>query len=222
MLQHSDIEPLKVLVKSMVTSLKQDLLDFAIARRACRKHIFKYATIMHEPRRLIDGPLWGPNLFPAALVKATVDSASAVNQNLKARWNLSYKKRSQENVGAPPRAGKKSRGNPQQRGGSSAQYRIPKRPPPQQPQTQQQPQYAVFQPVPSTSQAPQGQQLFVLQPTQSPAFHAPYEQASSSFGPHQSRGGGGFQRRGKGRGTPQARGRGNFQKRGRGRGNPSQ
>ena len=204
----------------MVTSLKQDLFDFAIARRACRPHVFKQATIRHEPRKLIDGSLWGPNLFPAALVQAAIDAAAAANQSLRSRWNLSYKRRFQENVGASTKAGKKPKGTSQARGGGTAQYRIPKRTPPQQ--QQQQPQYAVLQPVPSTSRASQGQPLIVLQPSQSPAFHAPYEQASSFPGFQQPRGGGGSQRRGRGRGNSQARGRGNSQKRVRGRGNTPQ
>ena len=36
MLHHEEIEPLKVLVKSMVSSFRQDLMSFALAKRACR------------------------------------------------------------------------------------------------------------------------------------------------------------------------------------------
>ena len=50
---------LKVLVKSLVNTLKNDLSDFMQARRACRKHVFSSAEIRHEPTRLINGPFWG-------------------------------------------------------------------------------------------------------------------------------------------------------------------
>ena len=55
---------IKVLVKSMVTSLKSDLFDFMLARKACRKHLLLTAEVRHEPTRLINGPIWGVNLFP--------------------------------------------------------------------------------------------------------------------------------------------------------------
>ena len=53
---------LKVLVKSMINPLKNDLSDFMQARRAYRKHVFSSAEISHEPTRLINGPIW-VNLF---------------------------------------------------------------------------------------------------------------------------------------------------------------
>ena len=59
---------LKVLVKSMVSTLRNDLSDFMQARRACRKHVFLSAEVRHEPTRLINGPIWGVNLFPTTLV----------------------------------------------------------------------------------------------------------------------------------------------------------
>ena len=82
MLQNDEYDALNVLVKAMVTSLKQDLFDFVSARRACRRHVFKHATIRHEPKKLIEGSVWGPNLFPAALVKAAIDAAASTNQTL--------------------------------------------------------------------------------------------------------------------------------------------
>ena len=45
MLRQPYFELLKVLVKSMVCSLKHDLLDFALARKACRRHIVQYAKV---------------------------------------------------------------------------------------------------------------------------------------------------------------------------------
>ena len=199
MLKLDEHDVLKVLVKSMLTSLKHDLSDFVLARRACRRHVFKQATVRHEPRKLIDGSIWGPNLFPTALVRATLDAASLSNQSLRERWGLSYKRRNQDqsssqaNPGKRGRGGSRGRGNYQGRGNFLRGYRIPKNP---QPIHQQQPQqYALYQQHPTSSRAPPAQQVFVLQP-QSPAFHAPFEQASSSQGFQQSRGRGGSQRRG--------------------------
>ena len=218
MTTNTDFEALKVLVKGMVTSLKQDLSDFVAARKQCRRHVFKHATIRHEPKKLIEGSVWGPNLFSATDVQAAIDAAAASNQNLRERWNLSYKRRFQEGS-ASSKSGKKAKRSPQAKGGNAGNYRIPKKP--AQQQQPQQAQFAVLQTLPSTSGNPQGPPVFVLQP-QSPAFHAPYEQASSFPGFQQSRGGGGSQRRGGGRGALQARGRGSLQKRGKPRSNPQQ
>ena len=185
-----------------------------MARRNCRRHVFLKAAIRHEPKKLIDGPVWGPNLFPASLVQVTLDSAVSANQSLKSRWNLFFKRKSQETQGSSATVVKKTKKS-LARGGGAAGYRIPKKN-----QPQQQPQFAVLTPAPSTSGAAQG--LVLLQPSQSPAFHAPYEQASSFPGYQFPRGGGGSQRRGKGRGISQARGKGNSQKRGKGRGSSHQ
>ena len=76
---------LKVLVKSMVCSLRHDLFDFMQARRACRKHVFQAAEVCHEPTCLINGPIWGVNLFPTDLVKEAIENASKLNLSLRNR-----------------------------------------------------------------------------------------------------------------------------------------
>ena len=177
------------------------------ARNQCRGHVLKYATIRHEPKKLIEGSVWGPNLFPATEVAAAIDAAATSNQNLRERWNLSYKRRFQDSSGSS-KSGKKAKKTPQAKGGNAGNFRIPKKP--AQQQQPQQAQFAVLQTLPSSSGNPQGPPVIVLQP-QSPAFHAPYEQASSFPGFQQSRGGGGSQRRGGGRGASQFRGRGGLQ-----------
>ena len=217
MLQHEEIEALKVLVKSMVSSIKQDLLDFALARRSCRQHVFKSALIKHEPMKLIDSPIWGPNLFPAQWVQDTLAAAAAANQCLRDRWGLSSKRKSQEGHGPQSKSSKKTRGGSRQKPKGSTSYKIPKVPK----QQHQHPQYAVMQPAPSTSQAAQGQagqQYVFLQP--SPAFHMPYEQQPFHFG--QAATGRGSQRRGGSRVASQGRGKAASQRRGGGRGSAPQ
>ena len=76
---------LKVLVKSMVTSLKNDLADFVQARRTCHKHVLLTTEVRHEPTCLINGPIWGVNLFPTTLVREAIDNASKLNLSLR-RW----------------------------------------------------------------------------------------------------------------------------------------
>ena len=55
MMKDPQVDFLKVIAKSMVTSLHYDLSEFILIRRRLRQHVFKAATIRHEPQRLIDG-----------------------------------------------------------------------------------------------------------------------------------------------------------------------
>ena len=126
MLQHDEIEELKILVKSMVSSLHQDIMDFGLARRTCRRHIFRHAAIMHEPLSLIDSSLWGPSLFPAQLVRDTLEKAAAANQSLRDRLGLSFKRKSQDDASSKSKTSKKKKGSSQQKGSNTSQYRIPK------------------------------------------------------------------------------------------------
>ena len=83
---------IKVILKSMVTTLKQDLLDFGIARRACRSHVFRHASLKHEPQKLVNSLIRGPSLFPEAGIVQTIPRAAATGQSLRYRRGLSPKR----------------------------------------------------------------------------------------------------------------------------------
>ena len=102
---------LKVLVSSMVTNLKNDLVDFIQARRACRKHVFLSATIRHEPNRLITGPIWGVNLFPTPLVREAIDNTSSSNLSLRRRWGMQEKRKFSEGSGPQPKNKRQKKGS---------------------------------------------------------------------------------------------------------------
>ena len=205
--RNSAHEAEKVLAKMLFSTYCQVLLDFALARKKCRTYVFKYASIRHEPIQLIDSSWWGPNFFPAALVDQTLERTAQVNRSLRGRWGLSAKRKS--DVSSSNKSSKRKQSSSQRRGTGTAQYRILKRPHPQQP-----PMYA--QPGPSTSQAAYA--IPPPMPYHSPAYQMPYEQDHSLQ--QQGTRGRGCQRRGKGRGNP--RQRGNSQRRGAGRGHPTQ
>ena len=197
----------KVVAKGMLPSFRQDLMDFGIARRNCRKHILQYARVRHEPVRLINSSLWGPNLFPRAIVSEVIQTATQSNASLRTRWDMPLKRKSQDSVGPQP---KNKRTN--------VQYQIPKI---------QQPQQAVVVPVSPSGQpiqGLQGQQFVVLNTQPSPAYNKRYEkQTFRNPGFQGNRGGrggqwrGGNQRRGQGRGQSRGGGRGLVQARGYGR-----
>ena len=196
----------KVVAKGMLPSFRQDLTDFGIARRNCRKHILQYARVRHEPTRLINSPLWGPNLFPKAIVAEVIHTASQSNTSLRTRWDMPFKRKSQESVGPQP---KNKRAN--------VQY-LP---------NIQQPQQAMVVPVSPSGQpiqGLQGQQFVVLNTQPSPAYNRKYEKQNfrnpGFQGNRGGRGGqwrGGNQRRGQGRGQSRGGGRGLVQARGFGR-----
>ena len=187
---------LKVLVKSMVTTLKNDLVDFMQARRACQKHVFLSAEIRHEPTRLINRSIWGVNLFPTPLVREAIDNASKSNLSLRRRWGMQEKRKFSEGSGPQPK-------NKRQKKGSFCA-----------PQSQQ-PLFQMTLPVSSASPQGQGsrqQQFMIVPSSQSPAFNPAYESQNVSFRvagfiPHR----GGRGRAGRGRGhhqQQQARGQG--------------
>ena len=62
-MQNPDIDMMKVVMKSLLTSLRKDLPDFMTARRDCRRHVLQNATNRHDPKRLIKASLWGDQLF---------------------------------------------------------------------------------------------------------------------------------------------------------------
>ena len=192
--KHPELEFLKVIAKSMVATIRHDLADFVLARRACRKHIFVHATIRHEPTKLIDGSVWGETLFPTALVLETIQEAAKACQNLRQRWGLSFKRKYQEGSGPQPKSTQKKKSK------TPSKFRIPKLP-------QQQvvvPMSATGQPI----QLPPGVQC-VMTPQQSPAYNPSFQDR----GQYRARG---FNSQSRGRrgGGNQARGRG--QNRGRG------
>ena len=192
---------LKVIVKSMVTSLREDLTEYAFLRKACRKHLFLLAEVRHEPTRLINASVWGSKLFPDNLVKEAIDNAAKLNLNLRRRWGMVEKRKFTEGSGPQPK-------NKRFRRGSFH---------PGKAQQSQQPQF----------QAPRDQAEVATTSFQSPAFNPLYEGHSTTFRAayNQRRGGRGRAGRGRGRSFSfQHRGRGQrrgAQRRGayRGRGN---
>ena len=198
----SDI--LKVVLKSMVASLRHDLLDFVLARRACRRHVLQFAKVRHEPTRLIDGPVWGRELFPAALVKEAVEAATRASQSLRARWDLSsFKRKSQEGSGAQPKNRK--------RFCSSSNYKIPKLP--QAQATMMLPCSMDGQPIPGASGIPY---VPMQVPQQSPVNNQHYQRSkfrNAGYSASATGGRGGeSQTRGKGLGHHQPRERGGHSK----------
>ena len=105
------IDMLKVLVKSMVTSLRKDMTDFMLIRKACRKHLFLSAEVRHEPTRLINGPVWGVNLFPTELVREAIDNAAKLNLSLRRRWGMFEKRKFTEGAGPQPKNKRFKRGS---------------------------------------------------------------------------------------------------------------
>ena len=211
--RHPDVELLKVLAKSMVGSLSQDLMSFAVARRNCRKHVFQNAQVRHEPTKLINGPIWGASLFPSDLVQEAIAGATQANASLRARWRMPFKRKSQDSSGPQPKNQnwKKQKGNPH--------FKIPKVP---QPQSSYHQSYMVPVSSDQTVQGPQGQQYVVLTPQQSPAFNQAYER-QRSFRPKgffdQLRGGRGAFNRGNTGVQQRGRGKGQYNKgKGSGRG----
>ena len=100
---HPELEMLKVLVKSMCASLRKDLTDFLLVRKACRKHLFLTATVRHEPTKLINAPVWGVPLFPPDMVKEAIDNAAKMNLSLRSRWGMFEKRKYTEGSGPQPK-----------------------------------------------------------------------------------------------------------------------
>ena len=112
---HPELEILKVIVKSMCASLRKDLTDFMLVRKACRKHLFLTATVRHEPTKLINAPVWGVPLFPPAMVQEAIDNAAKMNLSLRRRWGMFEKRKYTEGSGPQPKNKrfKKDKGNQQ-------------------------------------------------------------------------------------------------------------
>ena len=168
-----EYDMLKVLVKSMVTSLRKDMTDFMLVRKACRKHLFLLAEVRHEPTRLINAPVWGVELFPTDLVKEAIDNAAKLNLSLRRRWGMYDKRKFTEGSGPQPK-------NKRFRKGSF------------RPAKSQQ----------TRPQAQKEQTDVAVPSSQSPAFNPVYEGHNTSFrntGFAQQRGGRGRAGRGRGR-----------------------
>ncbi|XP_064087967.1 uncharacterized protein LOC135202485 isoform X2 [Macrobrachium nipponense] len=88
---YNEEQVFRVLTKVLLQMFQSDLYDFAVARRACRKHFLAGASIKHEPNRLIRSSIWGENLFPKEEVTNILQEASKVNQSLWVRWGLPFK-----------------------------------------------------------------------------------------------------------------------------------
>ena len=149
---HPDMDTFPLLAKSMVCSLRHDLMDFAMARRACRKHVLEPATLRHEPIRLIDGPIWGADLFPRHLVSECIDGAVQAHENLQTRWKISFQKRK-----AQEGPGHQSRGQGRKRSRFNRQHRMQRLN-----QQQLQGQQAYMVPVTPQTQPPQGTQGYQM------------------------------------------------------------
>ena len=173
MSRHPEFDMLKVLVKSMVTSLRKDMTDFMLVRKTCRKHLFLLAEVRHEPTKLINAPVWGVELFPTELVKESVDNAAKLNLSLRRRWGMYDKRKFTEGSGPQPK---------------NKRFKKDKF----RPNKNQQPQ----------SQLQKDQTDVAVSSSQSPVFNPVYEGNSASFrntGFSQQRGGRGRAGRGRGR-----------------------
>ena len=194
-----------LLAKTHGVTVMQDLYAFTSARRALREHIFEKAKVRHEPTRLINSPIWGSSLFPAADVRETLDGAEKANQSLGARWGLTFGSQKRK---APPQGGhqpqrmsyKKFRWQMQR----AQLAHLPLPPPP--PTFNVPPPPYPAAPVPS-------------QPAGSPAYNPYFEAGPSGFRGRRYGNQGGHQG-GRGRGAkPKHQGRGKGQgHRGRGKG----
>ena len=153
---YENAECFKVLAKNNLAIFHQDLFDFMVARRACRKHVLANAKVRHEPKRLIDSSIWGKHLFPEAIVSEILDKAAQENRSLLEKWDLTNKRKSHPNYG--PQA-KRSRPRPQKSG--PQRTGVPR-------QQVMQPQQVVALP----------QQQYVVT---SPAFQPQYEQRTTTF-----------------------------------------
>ena len=202
---------MRVIVKSMTSSLRFDAFAFGEARRKCRKHVLQNERIRHEPAKLINGPIFGEHLFPNHLVQEAIEAASRANQSLRTRWDLPLKRKYTEGQGPQPK-------NRDTQWSKRPSFKVPKIP------------QAASQVIPVSASAP-GPSQFVLLPTssQSPAHNQGYERQATFRPPgfsyqHQGRRSG----RGKGRSFQQgqsssqnsrrSKGRSQSHRRGRGRG----
>ena len=192
-LQNPEVEFLKVIVKSMVSSLRFDAFAFGEARRKCRKYVLHHARIRHEPIRLINGTSFGENLFPNALVQEVIEAASRANQSLRTRWDMPSKRKHIEGQGPQPK---------------NRPFKIPKV------------QSAPPQVIPVSASTSANSQQYVLVPShsQSPVHRQPFERQTPFRAPgfsyqHHGRKSG----RGKGKNFPQGRGRAQSDRRNKGR-----
>ena len=191
---------MRVIVKSMAASLRFDAFAFGEARRKCRKHVLQNARIRHEPAKLINGPIFGENLFPNHLVQEAIEAASRANQSLRTRWDLPLKRKYTEGQGPQPK---------------NRDTQWSKRPPFKVPKVQQ----AAPQVIPVSAATPgPSQYVLVPSPAQSPAQNQTYERQATfrppgfSYQHHGRRSG-----RGKGRSFPQGQGHSQNSRRSKGR-----
>ena len=77
------------LAKSHLPTLVRDMHSFTAARRECRKHVLKRATIRHEPDRLINSSPWGEGLFPKKMVDEVMTIVRRDNASVLTRWSVS-------------------------------------------------------------------------------------------------------------------------------------
>ena len=209
--QNPEVEFMRVIVKSMTSSLRFDAFAFGEARRKCRKHVLQNARIRHEPAKLINGPIFGEHLFPNHLVQEAIEAASRANQSLRTRWDLPLKRKYTEGHGPHPK-------NRDTQWSRRPSFKISKIPQP------------ASQGIPVSASAPGPSQFVLLpNPSQSSAHNQGYERQATFRPPgfsyqHQGRRSG----RGKGRSFQQgqsnsqnsrrSRGRSQSHRRGRGRG----
>ena len=83
-----NVDVFAALAKSHLPTLVRDLHSFAAARRECRKHVLKRATIRHEPDRLVNSSYWGEGLFPKKLVEEIMAIVRRDNTSVLRRWNV--------------------------------------------------------------------------------------------------------------------------------------
>ena len=84
-----------------MSTFSRALFDFGVARIACRKEVFREATAVHEPARLINSRIWGSGLFPPEEVTKVRRAAERANESLLSRWGLPPHLREKEGQDVP-------------------------------------------------------------------------------------------------------------------------
>ena len=201
LLQDPRNDLLKVVLKSLLTTLRTDIAAFHTARTNCRRSILTYAHNKFEADKLIKANIWGPKLFDEESVQEILESVSKTNTTLKARLGIytSFKRKFSEVGGPQPKntAYKRMRAN------NKNWPNVP---------TCLMSQWLTLQKARPSSSNPQG--------TQSPAtpsktFRAkPHNQGQGRGG----RGGGGDRGRGRSAGRSRGNGGGRVRRNSRGRG----
>ena len=174
-----DNDTVAALVKTLAAIFFQDLVDYIEAKRNCRLHVLKPATIRIEPSKLIDASIWGEDLFPKEVVQEVKENAAKAAQSLAVRWGIPLSAQTKR------KAEQESRASPTPKKARSSRKGHRRGPSP-------------FFPMPGVQMTPQGYHSpHHPQPFQSPAHNPRYESGYTSFRPYHRGGRGRGVRKGK-------------------------